>query len=229
MTIPTVVMHSGQNMYVFNGLVEDDGGLLAKFSCMYCGSGDYILSRLPEIGFLSLQAETELSSESFISPAVCCEEDVPAAVPEPSGFFLLMAGIILIFCGHRLMRRWRTRSNRVGVHMRSSLQSSLDEPTCAPSHVLAEYALSNWLAAGYSSVVISEVSHDACHVSPEGPSATNENRVMTLRLQRDTDEEILSLFSSLLRGMREVWVTTVGIDGMPMRLRLAGGGCMPLD
>ena len=44
MTIPTTVMHAGQNMYLFDGFIPGEQGPLAKFTCVYCGGGDYIIT-----------------------------------------------------------------------------------------------------------------------------------------------------------------------------------------
>jgi hypothetical protein len=100
MTIPSVVMHNGQNMYVFESLLETENGTMAKFTSLYGGGGDFVLSRVPGHNWLADDLVEDFSSTSIIGSAVIQDEEVhsPAAVPEPSTALLLMGALVLVLC-----------------------------------------------------------------------------------------------------------------------------------
>ena len=100
MTIPNVVMHNGQNMYVFESLLETDNGTMAKFTSLYGGGGDFVLSRVLGNNWLADDVVEDFSAISIIGSPVITDEEVhsPAAVPEPSTALLLIAALVLVFC-----------------------------------------------------------------------------------------------------------------------------------
>ena len=100
MTIPAVVMHSNQQMYIFDSVIEGASGPLAKFTCLYCGGGDYILTGIPSNSLL--MADTVDSSAfdySVTEQLPCCEETQVGAVPEPGTFVLLVIALVLGIIG----------------------------------------------------------------------------------------------------------------------------------
>ena len=111
MTIPTVITHANQQMYVFETFIEHEDKLLAKYRCLYCGSGDYVVSGVGKlVDDLELEGDVIRFDELEPTPVIfgpgqlvtqCCGPLQPQAVPEPGTGLLLFASLAL---GALLMR-----------------------------------------------------------------------------------------------------------------------------
>jgi hypothetical protein len=104
-TIPTGITHANQSLYVFDGYVVGNQGQLAKFSCQYCGSGDYVLTPFlnPAAGdvtaTMEFPADTDLRETQLTEILVqCCNGISPedTAVPEPSTTSLVVLAFVAL-------------------------------------------------------------------------------------------------------------------------------------
>jgi hypothetical protein len=77
--------HNGQWSYVHSGVFERE---LPKYECLYCGSGDYILSAKPS-PMKNLYESKPITYSSDI--------DFPTNVPEPKGFYLIALLLLVLF------------------------------------------------------------------------------------------------------------------------------------
>lgn len=89
--IPLHITHAGQQQYEFDGFL----GNLAKWSCSYCGSGDYVLSAAP-----GPVTHIELPDAASTRTIGSWDDVFQTAVPEPSSVALLV-----IACVVALIRR----------------------------------------------------------------------------------------------------------------------------
>jgi hypothetical protein len=97
-TIPAVIMHAGQQMYFFDGFQGD----LVKYSCMYCGGGDYVLSGMP-------QPITAIELPETIAVVFTQVDITPTPVPEP-GTGVMLLWVFMLACAinaYRIMRLGR--------------------------------------------------------------------------------------------------------------------------
>jgi hypothetical protein len=112
-TIPNVIVHGGQQMYFFESFVDGPDGQLAKFTCAYCGGGDYVLSHVPGLYQLANDAEDSIWSDSsddferLIPGEQCCgsvPDQLSEPVPEPGTFVLLAIALLLAVFFRRTLR-----------------------------------------------------------------------------------------------------------------------------
>jgi hypothetical protein len=93
MVIFHLTNNNSEQSYTWLGAYERD---LPRYDCVYCGSGDYILSAGPNL-FIDIVFETPANVEYVVIPSQVTP--IEQAIPEPATFALVLVFILtLVAC-----------------------------------------------------------------------------------------------------------------------------------